>query len=151
MTPQVFEYVKNLNLKGATLDVGARDINGCVRELFDDYTGIDIVAGRNVDEVMCGHELEYGNETFDNVLCLEVLEHDPQFWLTIEEMQRVLKVGGVMVITAASIGFVKHEWPRDYWRFTTEGFRELLDGMWPLHVSENSRGTSVFGHGVKIE
>jgi len=149
MTPQVYEYVKALGLKGKVLDVGAYDINGSVRDLFDNYTGVDARVGPNVAFQMNAHHLHFMDESFDHVLCLETLEHDPQFWVTVQEMRRVLRKGGVLVITVPGINFAKHEMPRDYWRFTTEGLKKLFGGMWPIVVTENHRGTGVYGHAVK--
>lgn len=42
---------------------------------------------------------------FDTVLCNAVLEHDPCFWKSIEEMRRVTRAGGLIVIGVP--GFVE--------------------------------------------
>ncbi len=42
---------------------------------------------------------------FDTVLCNAVLEHDPYFWKALEEMRRVTRAGGLIVIGVP--GFVK--------------------------------------------
>ena len=36
--------------------------------------------------------------SFDLVLCNSMLEHDARFWLTLEEIRRVLRAGGLAII-----------------------------------------------------
>lgn len=40
----------------------------------------------------------FADRTFDVVLCNSMLEHDRSFWLSIAEMRRVLRPGGLMVL-----------------------------------------------------
>lgn len=40
----------------------------------------------------------FADGTFDVVLCNSMLEHDRNFWLSIAEMRRVLRSGGLMMI-----------------------------------------------------
>lgn len=40
----------------------------------------------------------FADATFDVVLCNSMLEHDRHFWLSVAEMQRVLKPGGLLMI-----------------------------------------------------
>lgn len=40
----------------------------------------------------------FADETFGCVLCNATLEHDPRFWLTLGEIRRVTKPGGLVVI-----------------------------------------------------
>lgn len=148
MTPLVLQFIKALNLKGRTLDVGSFDINGSVRSFFNDYTGLDMRAGKNVDIVSSSHYIPFLDGYFDNVLCLETLEHDSAFWISLQEFKRILKSGGVLVITVPSIGFHKHDYPHDYWRFTKEAIELMLDGMKTHHVYEAH--TSVYGYAIKI-
>ena len=137
MTPAVYEFANSFGLTGKTLDVGSFDVNGSVRELFADYTGVDMRAGPNVDVVADAHSLPFEWGTFDNVLCLEMLEHDPSPFETMKEIRRVLKSGGVLMVTVAGIGFPRHDYPCDYWRFTGDGMRVLLNGMDHTQVTED--------------
>lgn len=137
MTPEVFNFVKSLSLSGKTLDLGSMDINGNVRGLFADYTGVDMRPGRNVDLVAMANHLPFANGEFNNVLCLEMLEHDPDPFGSVTEMARVLRTEGCMVITVPSIGFPRHDYPSDYWRFTGEGIRILMNGLVEVKISED--------------
>ena len=42
MKQVVHEYIRQMWLKGRTLDVGSYDVNGSLRDLFDDYVGVDM-------------------------------------------------------------------------------------------------------------
>jgi SAM-dependent methyltransferase len=48
---------------------------------------------------------EFADGSFDLVLCNAVLEHDPRFWLTLGEIRRVLRVGGIAMLGVP--GFVR--------------------------------------------
>lgn len=103
------------------LDVGSQDINGNMRT-YDflgnpptwleraggEYTGVDLHAGRNVDRVMSSHALEFGDGSFDLVLCLNMLEHDRNPEATIRECFRVLESGGEFVLVCANENVAPH-------------------------------------------
>lgn len=106
------------------LDIGSLDICGNQRdytflnsgprwlELVSStgaYTGIDLLAGKNVDLVMDAHKLEFESETFDLVLCLQVLEHDSDWKQTIKEAYRILEKGGTFILTFALEGTPEHK------------------------------------------
>jgi SAM-dependent methyltransferase len=149
MNQQVYNFVKNLNLNGKILDVGSLDVNGSVRNLFSDYTGVDMREGKNVDIVAKANKLPFDDATFDNVVCLEMLEHDDRFWESIPEMLRVLKPSGMFAITARGINFHKHGYPCDYWRFTGDSMRLLLKDLKNIYVNDNTGENGVFACGYK--
>lgn len=117
------------------LEVGSRDINGNIRDLFAgiDYTGVDMQEGGSVTEAVNGHDLKghFREKQFNLVCCFDMLEHDDKFWLTIENMREVLAPGGYLLIGVPSRNCPLHEHPSDYWRFmpaAVEGFfREYED------------------------
>jgi SAM-dependent methyltransferase len=134
MTPAILAFVEALRLEGKCLDVGAFDVNGNPRHLFNDYTGVDQRPGPNVDVVARAAALPFPDGAFDVVLCLEMLEHDPAPWVSMRELDRVLRPGGTLVLTAPGIGFPPHDYPLDYWRFTQHGLRALLAGIGETHT-----------------
>ena len=143
MTPKVREYVKSLSLSGFAIEVGSLDVNGKVSDLFPEYVGLDMRAGPNVTSVANAHDIPYWSNVFDVVLCLEMLEHDTDPFQTIKELRRVLRKGGTLVLTACGISHPLHSYPSDYWRFTTDAFRLLFDG---LHVGDvRSDSDHVYG------
>lgn len=64
---------------------------------------------------------------FDTVVCHQVLEHvnDPR--AAVGELARVLKPGGRAIVSVPHLSR-RHELPHDYYRFTPEGLRWLLQG-----------------------
>lgn len=102
--PNYFQNVK-------VLDCGSLDINGNNRHLFNniEYTGIDIVKGRNVDVVTKIHEfLVDKSGVYDVVISSEMLEHDKHFTQSLKAMFRLLRNGGLLIITAAGEGRSEH-------------------------------------------
>ena len=149
----VAEMVGAYDLKdGNVLEVGSLNENGTPRQFFaGPYVGVDMRAGRDVDEVMTSHDLRFPDESFDVVISTEMLEHDPFPWVSMAEMGRVLKPGGVLILTARGNGFKLHAYPDDYWRFMPSSFPLLLRlaGCVPLDVREDPQAPGMFGCGRK--
>lgn len=92
------------------LEVGSRNLNGTVRDLFFEcrYVGIDCMKGKNVDVVTLAHEYDADAGSFDVVCSLETFEHDPFCPTTITSMLRLLRPGGLFFVTCASKGRKEH-------------------------------------------
>lgn len=124
------------------LDVGSMDINGSYYDLFKEfnYVGLDIKDGKNVDIVVKDpykwEEIKSG--TFDVVISGQAFEHIEYFWITIKEMVRVLKPGGLLCIIAPR-GFKEHRHPVDCWRFLEDGMIALAKyaKLQVIHCSTN--------------
>ena len=101
MFPQFFEHKR-------VLDVGSLDINGSNRIHFRkcDYTGIDLGNGRGVDVVCRAHE--WNADPYDVVISTECLEHDEWWEKSLPNMIRLLKPGGILIITCASPSRPEH-------------------------------------------
>lgn len=65
------------------------------------------------------------DESIGLVLNLESLEHLPYPQKAIDEIYRVLKLDGLLILTTV-MHFKIHPAPKDYWRFTPEGIELLL-------------------------
>lgn len=63
---------------------------------------------------------ELENDSFNVVISGQALKHIEFFWVTISEMIRVTKEGGLICIIATN-GFGEHRYPVDCWRFFTDG------------------------------
>ena len=126
---QFLEQYKNQDLLIA--DLGSYDVNGSYRPLFAhsswSYLGLDVSAGPNVDIVL---ENPYNWQTLssdsvDVIISGQAFEHIEFFWLTVLEISRVLKPGGLCCIIAPSSG-PEHRYPVDCWRFYRDGMRALM-------------------------
>ena len=160
MTPQIENWLKLVResyefTPGRVLEIGSRNVNGTPRVFFQDaeeYIGIDMEAGPGVDLVMNSSEVltAYEPQSFDTVIICECLEHDPNFRSTVLDARTLLKSNGVLIITTPTFGFPLHRFPKDYWRFGEDAYREVFfDGMQIGEVvlldSECGPGTTIAG------
>lgn len=131
MHPSVTTWVKNqVRLRGlanlSTLELGSLNVNGTVRPYFTGpYIGVDKQAGNGVDKVMDANHLEFDDESFQTVVSTEMLEHDPSPWLTFQEVYRVLKPGGRLLLTTRGPMFEPHDYGGDYYRYTNDALAHL--------------------------
>ncbi len=91
------------------LDVGSLDINGNNRYLFNDckYLGLDIGKGKNVD-IICPIQEYKPQIKYDVIISTEMLEHDKHRFYSLGNMFRILKPGGLLLLTAATVGRKEH-------------------------------------------
>lgn len=99
-------YFKNTKV----LEVGSLNINGTVRDFFQDcnYIGIDVAEGSGVDIVCQGQEYNEKSETFDVACSAECFEHNPYWFETFENMIRLCKKNGLIFFTCATEGRPEH-------------------------------------------
>ncbi len=114
------------------LDIGSQDINGSYKPLFDSpcwrYLGVDVSDGNNVDIVLSEtyNWKEIKSGSVDVLISGQALEHIEYPWLTMLEIERVLKPDGLCCLIAPAGGF-EHRYPVDCWRIYPDGFRALAD------------------------
>ena len=125
------------------LDVGALDINGSNRFLFENcnYLGIDIAAGKNVDLICKVHEFN-PNRQYDTIISTECFEHDMFYHLSLARIVDLLTPGGLFIFTCATTGRVEHgtrrsdpssapllygEWADYYKNLTEKDITDVLD------------------------
>lgn len=73
-----------------------------------------------------GHALPFGDASFDTLLSTEVLEHIPDPRQMLAEMYRTLKPGGRLLVTVPFTA-PQHALPHDFYRYTPQGIRALLE------------------------
>jgi SAM-dependent methyltransferase len=117
---------------GRVLQIGSRVPAGAAavppRERFRGRViGVDIHPGANVDLVGDAHTLSrfLRAGSFEAVLSASVLEHIQAPWIVAAEINRVLKVGG-LVYHHVPFAWPGHAQPNDFWRFSSEGLRVLF-------------------------
>jgi SAM-dependent methyltransferase len=108
------------------------------------------------------NDMDFPDDWFDLVVCCATLEHDKRFWLSVKEMQRVLRPGGLLVIGVP--GYVKNteldhgrathtyrvHYDFDYYRFSEQAVREVFfEGMRRVRVRPMMFPPRLIGHGYK--
>ena len=119
---------------GAVLDVGSKDAPYRRFVTATEYLTLEVAPGPGVDVVGDVHDIPRPDASFDVVICTEVLEHchDPQ--RAVDEMARVLRPGGVCVLSTRFL-YPYHAAPKDYFRFTDDGLRHLLRAFAEVEVT----------------
>jgi SAM-dependent methyltransferase len=108
------------------LDVGGR--LQPYRELLEGriqrYISVDIRQTPVVDVIAAGERIPFAADTFDLILCTQVLEYVPEPQIVMAEIHRVLRPGGTLILSAPAAH------PRDAdeecWSFHPAGLRRLL-------------------------
>jgi len=123
------EYANSIG--GRLLDVGCGTKPYEDVFLVSEYVGLDIdspVARQRgiADYFYGGKVFPFAAESFDAVLCNQVLEHvfNPDEFLA--EIQRVLRPGGQLLLTVPFV-WDEHEQPYDYARYSSYGLTALLE------------------------
>jgi len=80
----------------------------------------------SVDAIASVQRLPFGDDTFDCVLCTEVLKHIPDPVQALTEFHRVLKTGGKIFLTTPFFNPL-HEVPHDYYRYTPFALRYMAE------------------------
>ncbi len=121
------------NIMGSLLDFGCgtRPYEHLFVEVTG-YTGVDFEGGGNkykktkIDVYYDGNTLPFKDGEFDNILVTEVIEHIFNPEQIISELNRVLKPGGMCLLTCP-FNWPEHEQPWDFARYSSFGIKHLLE------------------------
>jgi SAM-dependent methyltransferase len=146
--------------RGRMLDVGCGDkpYEWFFLPHVTEYVGVehealfvDTVASSRGGTVVAydGRTLPFEDGTFDTVMSAQVLEHTPDPQRLLDEMSRVLRSDGLMIVTAP-FSFRLHEEPHDYFRYSPHGLRSLLEraGLTPVELRAQGALFAVLAHKV---
>jgi len=94
------------DVQSVGVDLSLKDLQ-TTRERFNEFRDAD-----NDNKCLCisvanGQRLPFADNSFDKVICSEVLEHIPEYRKVLAEITRVLKTGGIF---AASVPRFFPEW-----------------------------------------
>lgn len=143
-----YETLRLLEQAQAEIPAGARVLDagsgeGRYRQYFDHtcYTGLDLAVGdvqwdySGLDTIGNLRQLPFGDETFDAAVCIQTMEHVNEPMQVTKEIGRVLKPGGRYYLSAP-MSWHQHQKPHDYFRYTSFGFKHLLEnsGMQVLEM-----------------
>ena len=125
----ILEFSDHIN--GKILDVGCG--KKPYRKLFKstDYKGLELDSPNNrsfsyADFFYDGQTFPFNDEEFDSIISNQVLEHVDNPEIFLKEINRVLKKGGRLLISAPFI-WSEHEQPNDFLRFSSFGIKKLLE------------------------
>lgn len=147
-----------LDLPSPVVEIGALQIEG--QEKYADlrpffpgkqFIGCDMRPGKGVDRIENLHQLTFANDSVGTMILLDTMEHVQYPFKAMEEVHRVLKPGGVIIMTSVMLCPI-HAYPSDYWRFTPEAFKVLLEPFetrWVFSDRPKLMPRSVYGIGIK--
>ncbi len=129
--------------RGRLLDVGCGERPyATLPSAVSEWVGFDDPSNAGADVRGRAESLPFDDGSFDTVMCTQVIEHVPEPRAVLAECARVLRPGGILIVSAPQYWEV-HEAPHDYYRFTPIGLMHLIEGC-RLTVLESLReGTGV--------
>jgi hypothetical protein len=137
----VSDIVDRLTLAEPIVEFGSMQVEpgqpSDLRPLFAgrEFLGTDLRAGPGVDRIEDLRGLSFGDGEVGTALCLDTLEHCADPIAAGRELRRVVsRNGGTLVISSVMLMPI-HGYPSDYWRFTPEGLRLILDGFDQVDVA----------------
>jgi ubiquinone/menaquinone biosynthesis C-methylase UbiE len=142
-------------MRGTILDVGCGQMpyKHLVDESHAQYVGIDVQDAARFDYDnpaairFDGVSISAADQSFDHVLCTEVLEHVAKPEPLVAEIHRVLKKGGTAIVTVPwSARF--HYIPHDYHRFTPSALERLFEAFSSRTIEP--RGTDITAIASKV-
>jgi len=113
---------------GNLLEIGSQD-RSKVKTSFTNFTIdsfdiIDTYKPKYVGDIT-KYNPEISDSSYDCIACLEVLEHTLNPFAAVEELRRILKDGGYLLVSAP-LNWRIHGPIPDCWRFTEHGWTVLL-------------------------
>lgn len=114
------------------LDLGAGEAELRARLPHVNYIAVDRGVGHGgwdysrLDAVADAQAIPLASDTFDVVICKQVLEHVPDPILLLREAARVLRPGGVILLSTNQ-QWPQHQQPYDFFRFTSFGLDHCFE------------------------
>jgi len=112
MHPEAFNWVRDhaTDAPVSVLDLGGRNVNGSVRELFPkatSWTALDIREGEGVDIVADAADWT-PDKLYDVVVSTELFEHTPVWAEICATAYKACRPGGTVILTMAGPGRPQH-------------------------------------------
>lgn len=147
---KVVELANKPGLKA--LEVGSRTVTSSeswARAVLTEceYTGFDYYPGNNVDVVGDAHKLSSyfdKGEQFDVIFSTACFEHFAMPWLVAQEMAKLLKVGGHIIIET-HFSYISHERPWHFFQFSDMALRVLFSPAMGFECLEAGMSNPMIG------
>lgn len=149
-------FAKKFNPEMKVLDIGCGN-KPYARYFKCEYVGLDPFEDTKADVIADAWDIPFPDNEFDGIILNQSLEHIEKTEKTISEIKRVLKPGGLCIITVPQImkthsipvssekiklnNFDKKEipyWNNDFYRFTKFGLITLFQDFKILTVQQNT-------------
>ena len=127
--------------KGVMLDIGcgAKPFEQLFAPYVSQHVGVDLPAsldyrGSRAEVNGSATRLPFADGSFDTVLCTQMLDDVPEPSDIFREAARVLRPGGVLILTVGML-YPVHDPPHDFYRFTRYGleYQAKKAGLTPEH------------------
>lgn len=127
----IWEHREQLS-SAPTLDIG---VEAPRRWLGNSYTTFGQYECDIIGDI---HAMPFEDGSWSAIICTEVLEHVENPFQAVHEIHRVLKPGGLLLITSPFFWswHGKEGYYRDFWRFTHEGWAQLLKDFSSVRITE---------------
>jgi len=135
-------FLKNYATGKKTLDIGSG--GSSYQRFFPNRLTVDIDPARKPEIVADAAHMPFKDEEFEVVLCTEMLEHVKNPFLVEQEIRRVTKKGGMLILSTRFV-FPLHDTPHDYWRYSKYGLRELFKEWEIVELKAETRNFSAIG------
>ncbi len=113
---------------GVILDYGCGTLP--YKNLFaphaEKYIGVDLPDNKKADiKIKKDKKIPIVSESIDIIISTQVLEHVEKFDFYLQECKRLLKIGGLLILSTHGI-WPYHPYPTDFYRFTRKGLEKIL-------------------------
>jgi len=125
------KYATNLQV----LDLGSA--KSPYSKWFPNRISVDIDERSGADIIADAQNVPLSSESQNFILCTEMLEHVKNPEKVVQEIYRLLKPGGVIVLTTRFV-YGLHETPNDYFRYTKYGLKFLFKEFDIIDIKEDS-------------
>lgn len=149
MNQQILKFIETHlsqeEVAGKTvIELGSRYVNGSARFIVEKlgpaaYTGVDLREGPCVDLVLPLERIfeRFQPGSFDIVIATELLQHVEDFRVAINTLKKLLKTGGLLLVSTRSPGYGYCGYPVDLWRYELADFQTLFSDMQILNLEDD--------------
>ncbi|OGD86897.1 hypothetical protein A2164_00995 [Candidatus Curtissbacteria bacterium RBG_13_35_7] len=135
---------------GKILDVGGGRVRGMFKKKNEKWVTVDIEKKFNPDVVASVEKLPFKNESFNSIKATELFEHVDNFEKGLSECTRVLKKGGLLIISSPFL-YPLHPDPFDFQRLSLQKWSNLAkkNGLKILKIEEQGYFFTILGEMIR--
>lgn len=149
---RLLNFVKNaassISANEKVIDIGAGELKYKDHFSHCNYISNDLCVGdddwnyQGIDIVSSAYDIPIDSDSFNAILCIQVLEHLDTPDRAFKEFHRILKPGGHIYLSAPLLAG-EHQQPHDYFRYTRYGYIKLGEKHGLQIVSIQPHGGSI--------